>query len=926
MSKSIRIFLASSNELADDRIAFGDAVLELNQSLASQKKNVSFSLYKWEHETISFFERRKQDEYNQAIEQCDIFVMLYWSKVGKYTEEEYNYAYDRLLKNSERKPVVLVFQKMSTLPTTQTDADRQSLNDFNTKILQRDGQFRETYTTFNELKIAFEREVHKLFHKGILTYGEPATFLSPNGINNPTVFVGREDELRLIRERLDNGGKLMLINAEGGIGKTTLAARYWHESLYDYKHNAWLFCDNGIINALKELAPKLNIDLSKIEDEAEKIKALKNALSAVHDNFLLVLDNANDDEDIRIFRQEFEGFHWHVLITSRCSGVLEPEQELPITHLPPPLAKALFEKYYRENTPQFDELLERLLEAISYHTLLVEIFAKNMKESAELGIDMAKFLAKLESEGLHLGKHSFEIRTDYTIAVKNKAATTDQILDALYDFSKLSEDQRFLLVNIAFLPTEPYTLLFINALLANETNRTELNLRKTLKDLTKKGWIAQTDNTYRLSPVIQDLVLHKHSESLGDDAQNLLNRLNYFLKSDAYNLLNLKLSEADILAKLVHQLNKSLAKYPSQALASYNFNVGIYFNNIGDVMAFQICTLQYRNIYELLLKSSPENLEYKNGLAISYSKLGEIYEQKGDWENALLNYQERKRIGNEIYESSPKNLGYKYGLAISYSKLGRIYEQKGYWKNALLNYQEQLRIFKEIYESSPENLSYKNGFAVSYSKLGDIYQQKGDWKNALLNYQEQFRIFKEIYESSPENLSCKNGLAISYEKLGGIYEQTGDSQHALLNYQEYYRIIKEIYESSPENLSYKNGLAISLARLGAFYLKQNDLVSSLNHFMEGRILFYELWQATQGQIVKFTFDFALNTKFITDIIKHLLITNLYQTEHIPEITESVKAMRQEGYQAIKSLADSGTLQENQKGLLVALGDEEWYKF
>ena len=160
---------------------------------------------------------------------------------------------------------------------------------------------------------------------------------------------------------------------------------------------------------------------------------------------MLVLDNANDDEDIRVFRQNFEGFHWHVLITSRCQGVLDKEQELPITHLPPPLAKALFMRYYQEDSPEFETLLDKLLEAIRYNTLLVEIFAKNMCESAELGIKMAVFLQKLEKEGLHLGKHSFEIKTDYAIAVKQNATYTDQILDALYDFGKLNEEQRFLL-------------------------------------------------------------------------------------------------------------------------------------------------------------------------------------------------------------------------------------------------------------------------------------------------------------------------------------------------------------------------------------------------------------------------------------------------------------------------------------------------
>ena len=70
----------------------------------------------------------------------------------------------------------------------------------------------------------------------------------------------------------------------------------------------------------------------------------------MHDDLLLVLDNANNPGDLKVFKETFRGFHWHVLVTSRCSGVFEG-QEYPVEHLPPPLAKDLFVHYYKENTP-----------------------------------------------------------------------------------------------------------------------------------------------------------------------------------------------------------------------------------------------------------------------------------------------------------------------------------------------------------------------------------------------------------------------------------------------------------------------------------------------------------------------------------------------------------------------------------------------
>lgn len=812
-----RIFLASSNELADDRIAFGDAIQEINDSLLNQKKTARFALYKWERETASFFERRKQDEYNLNIETCDLFVMLYWSKVGKYTEEEYDFAYQRLVKSGNRSPVVFVYQKNSALPATQTDPDRDTLVAFNAKVLGRDGQFRESYTQFNDLRVSIEREINKLFALGILSYGEPAILLSPNGVSEPTAFLGREDELEAIRERLEKGGRLMLINAEGGIGKTTLAAKYWHESLHHYKHNAWLFCENGIINALKDLAPQLNLDLAGM-DEAQQLAALKHALKAVHSDCLLVLDNANDENEIRVFKQEFEGFHWHVLLTSRCAGVLDKSQELPITHLPPPLAKELFVRNYQEDTPEFTALLDRLLLALQYHTLSIELFSKNMRELSERGGTLAEFVKHLETEGLFLGKRSFSLVTDYTANTHLEARNSDEILDRFYNFARLDDAERYWLVNMALLPAEDYAFLFLCDLFTQDTIEFE-----TLHQLARKGWLTKTGSNFRLSPVIQSLALKKNEATLPQDAEGLLTRLNQVLENDGYNILNIDLTNAAPYVKPVEHLSKCLDKYPGWAIASYNFSAGVYYDNIGDLVATRKCHENYNSIYQNLLALDPEDNDYKNGLAISYSKLGGIYEQTGDWQNALTNYQ------------------------------------------------EDFRITKEIYESSPGNLTYKNGLAISYSKLGGIYEQTGEWQNALTNYQEQNRIGKEIYESSPGNLSYKNGLAISYLKLAGVFFAEKNTEASVTNYLQCCQLFKEIVV------------------------------------------------ATRGQLVSFVYNFSWTCDTVTDIVKqHKLYAILDKA--------SLRQMRQEGYAAIKPLAEAGILQANRMGVYRDLGDESWYAF
>ena len=47
----------------------------------------------WEHFLDLMSASRLQDEYNLAIAQCELFVMLFHTKVGRYTREEFETAF-----------------------------------------------------------------------------------------------------------------------------------------------------------------------------------------------------------------------------------------------------------------------------------------------------------------------------------------------------------------------------------------------------------------------------------------------------------------------------------------------------------------------------------------------------------------------------------------------------------------------------------------------------------------------------------------------------------------------------------------------------------------------------------------------------------------------------------------------------------------
>ena len=73
-----KIFLASSSELKDDRKDF--EIFIYRKCKEWDTKGVFLELIVWEDFLDAVSKTRLQDEYNQAIRECDVFVMLFFTR------------------------------------------------------------------------------------------------------------------------------------------------------------------------------------------------------------------------------------------------------------------------------------------------------------------------------------------------------------------------------------------------------------------------------------------------------------------------------------------------------------------------------------------------------------------------------------------------------------------------------------------------------------------------------------------------------------------------------------------------------------------------------------------------------------------------------------------------------------------------------
>jgi len=157
--RTIRIFLASSEELRKDRDEFDLYFRQQNDRL--RKKGLYLEINRWENFLDAMSKTRLQDKYNKAVRNCDIFVSLFFTKTGKYTEEEFDVARGHFEKTN--KPYIYTFFKNGEIKNgSATKRELASLDAFKKKLAKL-GHFYTQYNSIEDLKLKFRDQLDKLY-------------------------------------------------------------------------------------------------------------------------------------------------------------------------------------------------------------------------------------------------------------------------------------------------------------------------------------------------------------------------------------------------------------------------------------------------------------------------------------------------------------------------------------------------------------------------------------------------------------------------------------------------------------------------------------------------------------------------------------------------------------------------------------------
>ena len=173
-------------------------------------------------------------------------------------------------------------------------------------------------------------------------------------------------------------------------------------------------------------------------------------------------------------------------------------------------------------------------------------------------------------------------------------------------------------------------------------------------------------------------------------------------------------------------------RYKGGDLAILHRNRGDGYNNKGD--------------YDRAIADFNETIRLDPKDVHAYNNRGNAYQHKRDHDRAIADY-------NEVIRMNPKH-------AEAFNNRGRAYHNKLDYDRAIADLDEAIRL-------NPK-------YAVAYNNRGNAYQNKGDYDRAIADYNEALRL-------DPKYVLAYNGRGIAYRNKG-------DSDRAIAAFSEAIRL------------------------------------------------------------------------------------------------------------------------------------------
>ncbi len=613
--------------------------------------------------------------------------------------------------------------------------------EFYVKVSQVVSNF-SAFSNNYEIQKKYSNTVSEIYEKIEIKYNEDRVayiakkeikYLNKCPLFPTNKLIGRDDLLAIIDKKLSVKNKILIHKGISGIGKSTIAKAYINSSLYSdqYTHIVWINILGDLQESfLHQISNKtIGFVYNKAYESYLSFSLLLSKMNQIEGNNLLVIDNADNIEQLLEVIEDFNKLNWKIIFlsNSEINGI----SKIEFDSLKKEETTKLFYKHNRNKIN--NTILEYILNQIQHNTLLTEVISKISNQNER--IRLTKFYEIIKKEDLKAVQllHKINYRKFSRHEELLKEQKIFNYLLSLFDVTVLNENEKLYLRYLSILPPVDFHEDELIEIFQIET----VDKAKTisiLDSIVKKGWLQNNGNNYSIHSIIQEVIQKKLKPNSNNCSPILKTYIRYLSKSASQYSGQ-------------YDIDLFYAQYVLNSTGNTKLIVAQLAEKIGDFyqeIENYNKTLYY-NLYALRIKEKVMN---KNDLdlAKTYNNISIIYGNMGDLQKDIEYGKKALQIRQRMLK--PDDLL----LAQSYNNVAITYRELGDYKKSLRYHTKDINICTKFFGDNNKNV------AISYYEISVTYYYLKDYKNAKNYIEKAISIWKKSYKE--EHPDLQNALEI----------------------------------------------------------------------------------------------------------------------------------------------------------------------
>ena len=289
--KTIKIFLASSGELEEERKEIALFIAQENKKLVQQ--DIFLELIVWEELLQSLRGERIQNYFNKEMIKCDIIIVLFYKKIGQFTKEEFDIAY-RNLKKFEKKPhYMFVFFKESKINIADINTEILEVNKLK-KIIEHHEQIYNTFENKDSLINKIKRQFDLVIETKNIMYNAVISDTIKISDDKKSSVIGKKSNIEVSGRSLFLYGMTSLIlTLMLSISITLLSNKKKYQQIITHRADAIISEDSDITESVNNI--NISNEISNTSDRVKRIQKRLCDLQSINPFINELIQKAKDN-------------------------------------------------------------------------------------------------------------------------------------------------------------------------------------------------------------------------------------------------------------------------------------------------------------------------------------------------------------------------------------------------------------------------------------------------------------------------------------------------------------------------------------------------------------------------------------------------------------------------------------------------------